>query len=129
MGVGATTPMWARPLREKVEHLPNVRALNMLLLLNIFEDDQHDHSLSVDHLRPMGGHLAWQRRSALLVTCAAEARALRTPKHRDVKGSDAIRLVDASAICWIIASCTRIRGTFPRITNERPRLNGLRLFG
>src|SRR5260370_22875435 len=62
-------------------------------------------------------------------TCAAEARAPCGAKHRDVKGPDAIRLVDASATCWIIAGCTRIRRTFPRITNERPRLNGLRLFG
>jgi len=50
----------------------------MLLLLNIFEDDQHDHSLSVDHVPSMGGHLAWQHRFSALVTCAAEARALRS---------------------------------------------------
>jgi hypothetical protein len=52
-----------RPLREKDDRLPNVRGSNMLLLLNIFEDDQHDHSLSVDHLPPMGGHLACHMRS------------------------------------------------------------------
>src|SRR5262249_26735318 len=90
----------------------------MLLLLNIFEDDQHDHSLSVDHLPPMGGHLAGQHpfcsvghmRSRAGAPCGAP-------------------LVDASATRWIIAGCTRIRRTFPRITNERLRLNGLRLFG
>ena len=83
----------------------------MLLLLNIFEDDQHNHFLSVDQLLPMGGHLAWQHRFAPLVTCAAEARALRSTEGQE--GSDASRLVDASAICWIIAGCTRIRRTFP----------------
>ena len=39
--------MVAHPPREKVEHLPNVRVLNILLLLNMFEGVQDVHLLSV----------------------------------------------------------------------------------
>jgi putative DNA primase/helicase len=41
------------PLRERVGHLPNVRGLTMLLLLDIFEGGQHGHPLSVGHLPPI----------------------------------------------------------------------------
>ena len=51
MAVGTAAQEDDPPLREKVEHLPNVRDLNMLLLLNIFEGVQDGHLLSVDHLR------------------------------------------------------------------------------
>src|SRR6266446_4066 len=44
-GFGSYRPL----IREKDDRLPNVRGSNMLLLLNIFEDDQHDHSLSASH--------------------------------------------------------------------------------
>ena len=46
MVLGATARKKAtHPLRESDDHLPNVRGSNMLLLLNIFEDNQHGHSL------------------------------------------------------------------------------------
>src|SRR6266446_8395628 len=65
--------VFGQTLRERDDRLPNVRGSNMLLLLNIFEDDQHGHSLSIDHLPPMGGHLAWQHRFCTWSTaCAAE---------------------------------------------------------
>ena len=70
----------------------------MLLLLNIFEDDQHDHSLSVDHVPPKGGHLAWL--AALHRWSHAQQRPTHRAGHRskNVKGSDASRLVDASLL-------------------------------
>jgi hypothetical protein len=82
MDLGAAGPRCSGyPLRERIDHLPHVRVLNMLLLLNILEGDQGDH------LSPNRGKvIILVRRRHLCLRRGSRKGAAATRSHRVSQG-------------------------------------------
>ena len=94
--------MVAHPPREKVEHLPNVRVLNILLLLSIFEGVQDVHLLSVGGVVIILPAASWPVGASKPPSLAGPRFGLHTPPATPAPSYRRLSRYDQTGLIWLL---------------------------